>query len=171
MRDNFNQVMVHIFDVEGGYVDHPRDPGGATNMGITIGTLRRWRDAPVTKEDVKNLTKMEAKQIYSAFYWDVVDCDYWPKGLDLVVMDACVNSGPRPAVKWLQRALGVDDDGRIGPITKGAVRATQDLSGLIEDCIEERLKSVRSFRNYDVFGRGWENRIREVRREALSMLQ
>lgn len=170
MRDNFNQVMVHIFDVEGGYVDHPRDPGGATNMGITIGTLRRWRDAPVTKDDVKNLTKMEAKQIYSAFYWDVVDCDYWPKGLDLVVMDACVNSGPRPAVKWLQRALGVDDDGRIGPVTKGAVRATESLSGLIEDCIEERLKSVRSFRNYDVFGRGWENRIRQAEASALGML-
>lgn len=170
MRNNFDRIMVHIFDVEGGYVDHPRDPGGATNMGITIGTLRRWRDSPVTKEDVKNLTKMEAKNIYYNFYWEVVDCDEWPSGLDLVMMDACVNSGPSGSVKWLQRALGVSADGVLGPVTKGAVRSSESVSDLIEKCVEERLKSVRSFRNYDVFGRGWENRIRKVRREALDMV-
>lgn len=167
--ENFNQVMLHIFEVEGGYVDHPRDPGGATNMGITIGTLSRWRGQSVTKEDVRNLTKMEAKNIYFNYYWEEVDCDDWPSGLDLLMMDACVNSGPRASVRWLQRALSVETDGVLGPVTKGAVRSSQSLLDLIRACIDERRKSVRSFRNYDVFGRGWENRINSVEHRALEM--
>lgn len=166
---NFNTIMLHIFEVEGGYVDHPRDPGGATNMGITLGTLSRWRGRRVSKEEVKNLTKMEAKNIYFNYYWEEVDCDEWPSGLDLLMMDACVNSGPSGAVKWLQRAVGVDDDGRLGPITKGSVRASQSLLDLIRSCMEERRKSVRTFRNYDVFGRGWENRLNSVEHRALEL--
>lgn len=167
--DNFNTVMLHIFEVEGGYVDHPRDPGGATNMGITIGTLSRWRGRQVTKEEVQDLTKEEAKQIYLSYYWDEVDCDEWDSGLDLVMMDACVNSGPSQAVEWLQRAVEVSDDGVLGPITKAAVRASQSLLDLIRDCVRERRESVRSFRNYDTFGRGWENRINMVEHRALEM--
>lgn len=167
--ENFNKIMLHIFEVEGGYVDHPRDPGGATNMGITIGTLSRWRGRPVSKEEVKNLTKMEAKNIYFNYYWEEVDCDDWSSGLDLLMMDACVNSGPRASVRWLQRALGVETDGVLGPVTKGAVRSSQSLLDLIRTCIDERRKSVRSFRDYDVFGRGWENRLNTLEHRALEM--
>jgi len=170
VRKNFNAILEHIFQVEGGYVDHPSDPGGATNMGITISTLRRWRGRPVLKEDVKNLTKGEAKNIYEVFYWNMVDCDEWPSGLDLVMMDACVNSGPTAAVKWLQRALNVSVDGVLGPVTRGAAQEAESVPALIRDCVGERRTSVRSFRNYGVFGPGWENRINSVEHRALEMV-
>lgn len=169
MRSSFNKVMDHIFQWEGGYVDHPRDPGGATNMGITFGTLQEWRGELITKQDVQNLTREEAMDIYRSRYWNAVDGDWFPAGLDLVLMDGGVNSGPRASVRWLQRALGVTDDGILGPQTRAAVRASQSLSGLIEKTLDERLKSVRQFRNYDTFGRGWENRIRSTRQGALRL--
>lgn len=170
MQNNFSKVMEHIFQWEGGYVDHPDDPGGATNMGITRTTLSNWRGRPVSKQEVRDLTKAEAEEIYEKSYWKNIRGDDMPNGLDLVMMDAGVNSGPSQSIKWLQRALLVEDDGILGPITMGAVRASQSLSGLINKTLDERLKSVRQFRNYNVFGRGWENRIRSTRRHALELL-
>lgn len=175
MKDSFDTVMNHIFLWEGGYVDHPRDPGGATNMGITIHTMRELaldldNDGDIDKTDVMLVTKDLAKDIYKVRYWNAVDGDWFPRGLDLVLMDGGVNSGPRASIRWLQRALEVDDDGLLGPQTRAAVRASQSLSELINNTLDERLKSVRQFRNYDTFGRGWENRIGSTRREALRLL-
>ena len=162
--------MDHIFQWEGGYVDHPRDPGGATNMGITFNVLRQWRGKPITKQDVKNLTKAEALSIYKVNYWDKVWGDKMPSGLDLFMMDAGVNSGIFASIRWVQRALGnVSKDGILGPQTYGAIQNQVDMPRFVEKCIEERLKSVRQFRNYDVFGRGWENRIASVLHRATEL--
>ena len=168
MQFNFETIMHHVFEYEGGYVDHPSDPGGATNMGITFNTLKSWRKRPITKQDVKNLTKQEAKEIYEANYWNAVRGSELPSGLDLVVMDAGVNSGPRRSVRWLQAALGVDDDGIIGPITLDAARRYQG-EDLIRAVLQVRRDFVRSLRTYPVFGRGWENRINSVENRAIQL--
>lgn len=171
MKKNFKTIMDHVFEWEGGYVDHSRDPGGATNMGITIHTMQALsldldKDGDIDKADVRLVTRPIAEDIYKSMYWEVVKADLLPSGLDLVVVDAAINSGPRASVRWLQRALGVFADGIIGPKTIAAVQASQSLSKLIENTINERLKSVRNFRNYDAFGRGWENRIASVLHRA-----
>lgn len=103
-----------VLEYEGGFVNHPRDPGGATNMGITRRTLAAWRGHPVSVQDVRDLTKSEAMAIYKAHYWDAVQGDRLPRGLDYAVYDYAVNSGPGRAARDLQRCLGVTVDGIIG---------------------------------------------------------
>lgn len=171
MRRNFQRILdEQIFPWEGGYVDHPRDPGGATNMGITIHTLKALdmdldMDGDVDKDDVKNVTKEVASAIYKLQYWDEVEGDRAPSGVDAVLMDGAVNSGPRASVRWLQRAMGITADGILGPVTRKAI-SNSNPTVLVDRAIEERLKSVRSFRNYDVFGEGWENRIAHLKEYA-----
>jgi lysozyme family protein len=159
----FEDVMPHIFLWEGGYVDHPRDPGGATNMGITIGTLRRWRGEAVTKQDVQNLTKGEAEQIYKAYYWDVVRCDELPSGVNYVMMDAAVNSGPSASVKWIQKSLRVSVDGILGPVTMQAIQSHPDKKKLALDAVQYRELFLRRLSTFNTFGRGWINRLNHVR--------
>jgi len=167
-RENFNRVMEGVFRHEGGFVDHPRDPGGATNMGITIGTLSAWRGRSVSPDDVRALTKSEAMQIYKRNYWDKVRGDDLPAGLDYVAMDGAVNSGPRRGAQWLQRALGVKDDGVIGPQTVAAARGA-DAASVINKALDKRMAFLRGLRTFDTFGRGWTRRVSEVRSEALGM--
>lgn len=173
MRKNFPSIMDHIFEWEGGYVDHPRDPGGATNMGITIHTMRALgldldRDGDIDKDDVRQVTRDIAMEIYEDRYWHPVWGNRMPSGVDMVLMDASVNSGPRASVRWVQRALDVNPDGYLGPITFGAIQNKSPV-WVVNESIKERLKSVRQFRNYDVFGRGWERRIASVLHRASEM--
>lgn len=174
MRQNFDTIIVGVLASEGGYVDHPSDPGGATNLGITRATLARWRKvSPVTalpKQEVKNLTREEAIQIYKAFYWDAVLADQLPSGLDYAVFDFCVNSGPARAVINLQRLLGVADDGVIGPITLNALAKVKDLSTLIHRYQDDRLKFLKALSTFPVFGKGWTTRVQKVRDVSLGLL-
>ena len=163
-----------IFPWEGGYVDHPSDPGGATNMGITIHTMRALdmdldNDGDVDKEDVEKVTKEVALSIYRSQYWDKVEGDTAPSGVDAILMDGAVNSGPRASVRWVQRAMGVQADGILGPVTRKAINNSNPRM-LVDRAIEERLKSVRQFRNYDVFGKGWENRIEHLHQFAVGLI-
>lgn len=176
MRHNFPKIMDHVFDIEGGFVDHPEDPGGATNMGITIHTMRALemdldKDGDIDRDDVLLVTRPIAEEIYKDLYWDEVEADTMPNGVDAVLVDGAINSGPRASVRWLQRALKVTPDGRLGPQTRGAVEASQDLSGLVKATLNERRKSVRQFRKYHVFGRGWENRMNAVEQLALGLIK
>lgn len=176
MRKNFPVIMNHVFQWEGGYVDHPQDPGGATNMGITIHTMRALKldldnDGDIDKDDVKLVTKGIATEIYDDMYWTPVWGNRMPSGLDMVLMDAAVNSGPRASVRWLQKALkDTKADGYLGPNTwESIVSKSNDIPGLVKEAIDERLKSVRQFRKYPVFGRGWENRIASVLHRATEL--
>lgn len=145
---------------EGGYVDHPRDPGGATNMGITHKTLAAWRGVKsVTKQDVRNLTVAEAMAIYKSNYWDTIKSDSLPAGLDYALFDYGVNSGPARAVKDLQRVLGVGVDGIVGSETLDAVRRRNDIVGLIDALCERRWLFVKGLSTFDAFGKGWRRRI------------
>lgn len=167
-RENFAACMAEIFAHEGGYVDHPRDPGGATNMGITIGTLRDWRGAPVTKEDVRSLTKSEAKRIYRDRYWNDVRGDDLPAGVDLVTFDPAVNSGVKRGVRWLQRAVGIKADGKAGPKTVKAANAAEPVDAIKRAC-ELRMGFLRGLRTWDTFGRGWSRRVARVEAVAVRM--
>ena len=168
MKDNFETCLAHVLQSEGGYVDHPSDPGGATNMGITIATLRTWRGRSVTKADVKALTRAEAAAIYRKNYWDAVRGDDLPRGLDLVAFDAAVNSGVSRGAKWLQSALGVPADGKVGPKTIAAANAAHK-DAVIDRACDLRLGFLRQLETWKTFGKGWIKRVESVREAASKM--
>lgn len=157
-------VLAH----EGGYVDHPADPGGATNRGITIAVLAKYRGKPVTEDDVRNLTEAEARAIYRARYWMPIRGDDLHPAIAYVTMDAAVNSGVARAARWLQQAVGVAADGAIGPRTIEAA-AKADPAHVVETCCAARLAFLQSLKTWPTFGRGWERRVHEVESEALRL--
>jgi len=159
-NSNYGKVMAEIFKHEGGYVDHPKDPGGATNLGITHLTLAAWRGHKVTKSDVKTLGLTEAELIYRKNYWDKVQGDHLPYGFDLVAMDGAVNSGPSRGSKWLQRGVGAKADGKIGGQTIEAARKA-DVGGIERAC-DARMSFLRGLKHWGTFGRGWSRRVASV---------
>jgi lysozyme family protein len=165
---NFLRVLALVLRSEGGFVDHPADPGGATNYGITLATLSACRDRRCTKDDVRELTAEEAGEIYRSRYWDKARCDELPAGIDYAVFDAAVHSGPGRAVRMLQNALGVAPDGIVGPMTLAAARRC-DPRAVIAAICDERLSMMRRLPGWAVFGRGWSRRVAEVRRTASAM--
>ena len=119
-------IIDAILSREGGYEDDPADRGGPTKFGITQATLAAWRGAPVTAEDVKNLSRAEARQIYSTMYVQrtgFASIHYVP--LQALIVDAGVQHGPEDATRWLQEAAGVTADGVLGPVTLAAVNAAE----------------------------------------------
>ena len=167
--DRFVRSVAFVLKHEGGFVDHPRDPGGATNMGITIGTLRDWRGRPVSVDDVKNLTDHEARQIYRARYWNPVNGDMLPQGINLSVFDFAVNAGVGRAARTLQRVVGVPDDGIIGPMTMAALKGIPEKD-LIIRFAQARREFYKGLSTFDAFGRGWIRRTNECEQESLRMV-
>lgn len=165
----FHDCVAVIFHHEGGYVDHPDDPGGATNLGITHTTLAAWRGRAVSRADVRALDLDEAREIYRANYWNALSCDQLPAGVDLVAFDFGVNAGVRRAAKMLQTVLGVAADGQIGPITVAAAERA-DARHVVEAFSDARLSYYRGLRHWRTFGRGWSRRTNETRDRALEML-
>lgn len=170
-RSRFDICLDEVLRHEGGYADHPDDPGGATNMGITRRTLAGWRNiSPWTalpKSAVRALTRTEAAGIYRASYWGRCNADRLPAGLDLAVFDFAVNSGPDRAIRTLQAALGVTVDGQIGPLTLAAC-STRDVSGLIHALCDRRLQFLKRLQTFATFGAGWTRRVAAVRKAALA---
>lgn len=164
-----------IFLHEGGYVDHPNDPGGATNMGITLATLARWRDHVVTKDDVKHLTRREASGIYGALYWFPIRGNDLPSGLDCSVMDFAVNAGVRRAVSMLQALVCESIDGVMGPQTLQAVTQNITLHGkadiLITEYAQGRETYYRTLAHFPTFGAGWLRRTNETKAKSLALAQ
>lgn len=167
MKDNFARCLPEILRHEGGWADHPKDPGGATMKGITIGTYRQWKGRAVTKAELRAISDAEVAAIYRRNYWDKVRGDDLPAGLDLVAFDAAVNSGPSRGARWLQTALGVAADGKIGPKTIAAARAT-DAATAINRALDIRLSFLKGLKTWPTFGKGWSSRIAGVRKVALS---
>ena len=119
MRENFPACMAIVKKWEGGNDDDPRDPGGRTSRGVIQREYDRYRQAKgQPTRDVWTMADAERDEIFKAGYWDVVSADQLPAGIDLVTFDPAINSGPAQGVKWLQRALGVADDGRVGLATR-----------------------------------------------------
>jgi lysozyme family protein len=166
--ETFGRALSLVLKHEGGYVDHPRDPGGATNLGVTIGTLSGWLGRPATKAEVKSLTVPAVSPIYRRNYWDKVRADELPCGVDYCVFDAAVNSGPARAAKWLQRAVNSPADGVVGSKTLEAVRALP-ASTIINRICDDRLNFLEGLPTWGTFGKGWRSRVEGVRKEALAM--
>lgn len=165
---SFAPSLALILAHEGGYVDHPLDPGGATNRGVTRATLAAHRGRPVTKAEVRALGEAEAGAIYRARYWDVVRADELPAGLDLVVFDAAVNSGPSRAVKWLQAELGLEATGVMDePLLKAA--RLVPARALIGRYTARRLGFLRRLSTWSAFGRGWTRRVLKTETRALGL--
>ncbi len=159
MKGNFEFALRHVLAFEGGYVDHPDDPGGATNMGITRATLARFRGRPVSKAEVRALDEVTARDIYRRFYWDALRCDEMPAGVDLALFDAGVNQGTGRAARLLQTALKVSADGIIGPITLDAVRAAAP-GALLKEFMALRMRAYGRLSNlFRTFGLGWSRRL------------
>ncbi|KFG66644.1 glycosyl hydrolase 108 family protein [Microvirga sp. BSC39] len=164
----FHQAVELVLQHEGGFVDHPRDPGGATKFGITRQTLSRARGRPVSVEDVRELTRAEAVAVYRRLYWDVLRADELPPGIDLAVFDLAVNSGPVRAVRMMQTILGDPADGIIGPVTLEAARHA-DSSDTIRHLTRARLGFLGRLAAWPVFGRGWRRRVLAVEQGTLRL--
>lgn len=165
---SFEKSLKIVLKHEGGWADHPRDPGGATMKGITKRTYERFLGRPVTKTQLKNIPETHLRAIYKHNYWDKASCGDLPEGVDLIIFDLAVNSGPGRARKYLQRAVGAKVDGVIGPKTLDAVYAAP-IPELINEISRLRDIFYRSQDIFDTFGKGWLRRLAHVTEEAHKM--
>ena len=169
MNSNFQQCLEQVLKSEGGFVDNPNDPGGATNKRITLAVYQTFKSNPhLTANDLKAISDDDVIAIYKRKYWDVVSGDLLPIGVDYCVFDAAVNSGPGRAAKWLQGCLNVEQDGSIGPGTLAAVAAFDRIQ-LINDYCQRRLAYLQDLDNWQYFGNGWEKRVNYVKAVAPMM--
>lgn len=154
---NFDTAFSKLLGHEGGYVNHALDPGGKTKYGVTEEVAREvgWRG------DMQDLPLDLAKRIYRARYWDEVRAEDLPGAVRYPVFDAAVNSGPRQSIKWLQRAVGAQDDGIIGPKTLAAVNA-KDGQAVAANMLGQRLQFMTGLPTWNTFGKGWARRIADL---------
>jgi len=167
--DRFERAFALLSVHEGGYVNHPDDPGGATNRGIT----QRTYDAYLTRNgasprDVRSIAYHEVEAIYRRQYWATVRAHDLPEGLAYCVFDAAVNSGPGRAARWLQAEVGAGVDGVVGDETIGQAKIAmeRDARGLIDRYCDRRLAFMRRLKHWPTFGNGWSRRVAEVRGQA-----
>ena len=160
MRDNFEACMTKVRLHEGGYANHPNDPGGETNFGISKGRYPGL--------NIRRLTWDQAKAIYGRDYWAPLSGDDLPAGTRLVALDPGINSGVKRGAEWLQRALGVKADGAIGPKTIAAAQRTRAMV-VIRDACANRMGFLRGLKTWGSFGRGWSRRVASVEAAAVRM--
>ena len=169
MQANYDKCLETILHHEGGYVNHPKDPGGETNLGVT---KRVYEEHGGTK-DMKDLTVEDVAPIYKSGYWDKMKGDNLPNGLDLCVFDFGVNAGPGRAAKYLQTMIGSTPDGGIGPMTLKAVSEYVEDHGLvkaIENYQDARQSYYEKLSTFDTFGRGWTRRVDETTQLAKTLI-
>lgn len=173
MKHNFQAALKSVLVHEGGFVDHPRDPGGATNKGVTFRVYDAYRKRKgLSVRSVKFIEEHEIAEIYEFQYWDETRCDDLPSGIDYCVFDYAVNSGTGRAAKELQRALEVRVDGQIGLASLEAAR-TADPAKVINRICDSRLAFMKSLKGgsmWKTFGRGWNDRVAGVRKKSLAIV-
>jgi len=158
----FARSLELVLKHEGGFVNHPADPGGATNKGVTQKTYDGWRlSQALPKRSVRFITVAELTAIYRKHYWVAASCDELPAGVDYMVFDLAVNSGPGRAAKFLQEAVRVEADGEIGPKTLAAVRLLPP-SEVVLRMRNRRERFYRALGTFPTFGKGWMRRLDEV---------
>jgi len=170
VKRNFASSLAHVLKHEGGWADHPRDPGGATMKGVTLATYSDWLGRQATKDELRAISDEHLRTIYKARFWDAVRGDELPSGVDYVVFDMAVNSGPGRATRMLQAAVGVTPDGAIGPKTLAAVQA-QDPAALIAAFQRSRQHFLEALPTFDAFGKGWTRRVTEAGEIGLKLAE
>lgn len=159
MKENFATALALVLATEGGFVDNPADPGGATNLGITQATYDAWRKLQGEPlQSVKLLTPVEAGRIYKANYWDAANCDALPSGVDYCVFDFDVNSGEPRAAKFLQHVLYLKTDGVVGPKTIDTASRADPALLCFAICFS-RLRFMEQAGTWANFGKGWAPRV------------
>lgn len=158
----FNKVLPLVLAHEGGYVNHPADPGGATMKGITQAVYDSYRvNRGEPKRSVRQITRAELQDIYKRQYWDMCNADELPAGIDYAIFDYAVNSGANRAAKDLQRTVGARVDGQVGEETIRLCKeaADKDEVKLIADYCNRRMRFLRSLKTWKTFGLGWSRRV------------
>ncbi len=169
MSNKFSEALEVILHHEGGYVNHPKDPGGMTNMGVTKRVYEEHVGYGVSEHTMQNLTKEDVEPIYKKNYWDRVKGDDLPEGLDLCIFDFAVNAGPGRAAKFIQRLVNTTVDGGIGPNTLKCINdhvKQYGVSTTIDQYQSERHNYYQSLSTFETFGRGWTRRVDEVTEKA-----
>jgi lysozyme family protein len=161
MKENWEDCFARVLKHEGGFVNHPKDPGGMTNLGVTKANWEAFLGRDVSEADMRALTPDSVKPFYKAMYWDKMRCDDLPSGVDYAAYDFAVNSGVGRSAKYLQRIAGVTDDGVIGNKSVEAICA-YDPAQMVNDLCDMRLTFLKSLSNFATFGRGWESRVHDV---------
>lgn len=165
MSERFDYCLKVVLKHEGGYVNHPDDPGGMTNLGVTKRVYEEWAGEEVGEATMRSLTPQDVAPIYKKNYWDRVKCDDLPSGVDLCVFDFAVNAGTRRAAKYLQLTVGAAADGAIGPMSLKAVNEYVEKHGvnkLIDTYQANRQAYYEKLKHFDTFGRGWTRRVNET---------
>lgn len=168
MKGNFDECLALVLKHEGGWVDHPSDPGGETMMGVTKKVWEDWVGHSVPPGSMKKLTVKDVAPLYKAKYWDKVRGDDLPDGVDYAVFDYAVNSGISRSVKTLQRCAEVADDGVIGPKTLAAVQSKNPVD-LCRCICDNRLAFLRGLKTWPTFGKGWGRRVADVKQLSSQM--
>lgn len=163
----FEFALALVLKHEGGHVNDKRDPGGETNLGISDrrdGRIDGMADVDgdgLPDVRIANLTAVQAAVIYRRDYWDACKCDQLPAPLAVFLFDTAVNCGNRAAVRMLQRALGVKDDGVIGPVTIAMCKAADAQKAAVRFA-DARMNHYRSLPTFGVYGKGWTRRVQDV---------
>ena len=171
--ENYQKCLAMILHHEGGYVNHPKDPGGMTNLGVTKRVYEDWVGYSVSEHTMQNLTEEDVAPIYKKNYWDRIKADELPSGLDLCVFDFGVNAGTGRAAKYLQNLIGTVADGGIGPNTLRALANYVDSEGVesaIKNYQAERQSYYEKLKTFETFGRGWTRRVQETTESALEII-
>ena len=168
--ENYQACLDMILHHEGGYVNHPKDPGGETNLGVTKRVYEEWGGT----KDMKDLEVEDVAPIYRKNYWDRIKADDIASGLDLCVFDFGVNAGTGRSAKYLQTLIGTTADGGIGPNTLKKLDEYLEENS-VEDAIKnyqnERQSYYESLSTFETFGRGWTRRVEETTESALKMVK
>jgi uncharacterized protein (TIGR02594 family) len=163
----FERCIPLLLASEGGNDDDPRDPGGRTSRGITQSEWNIWRRSHAgLPADVWQAPQAQVIAIYRQNYWNVVNADALPVGVDYCVFDFGVNSGNSRAAKFLQRRVGTDQDGEIGPLTIAATARAVQANGaadLVDALCADRLAFLRALAKWSTYGHGWKARVDGVR--------
>ncbi|MBK55926.1 MAG: hypothetical protein CMC84_01175 [Flavobacteriaceae bacterium] len=173
MKENYDKCLEMILHHEGGYVNHPKDPGGETNLGVTKRVYEVWCiEQDLFQKDMKDLQFSDVAPIYRQNYWDRCKCDSLPDGVDLCVFDMGVNAGTGRGARFLQKCVGAVSDGAIGPNTLRqvdewiAMRGEEDL---IIEYSERRRNYYKRLKTFSTFGKGWLRRVEETEIAAFKL--
>jgi lysozyme family protein len=169
MQTNFEYSLANVLKNEGLYSNHSKDPGGETMRGVTKAAWSTWLKRPIADGEMAKLTVADITPFYKALYWDKSYCNQLPTGIDYMVFDASVNMGVGQSIRLLQKSLGCVADGVIGPNTMKLINESK-VNDMIDKYSAQKEQFYRSLALFSTFGKGWLNRVAQVKQIAKGMI-